>query len=173
MTDPGENMSDTVTDAVQILVDAVPDPNTGLPDEIFYYISRTTPFINVDLLIKDAQGRTLLAWRDDEHAGTGWHVPGGIIRFKETIEERIRQVSLREIGTLVDFDPQPLAVNEMIHHDRDLRGHFISLLYSCRLDGAFVPDNRGRKPTDAGYLAWHDSCPENLIVFHRIYSQYL
>ena len=69
MTDPGGNMSDTVTDAVQILVDAVPDPNTGLPDEIFYYISRTTPFINVDLLIKDAQGRTLLAWRDDEHAG--------------------------------------------------------------------------------------------------------
>ena len=166
-------MTDAVENAVRVLVDAVPDPNAGLPDEIFYYISRTTPFINVDLLIKDPSGRTLLAWRDDIHAGTGWHIPGGIIRFKETIAERIRQVALREIGTRVDYDPQPLAINEMIHRDRELRGHFISLLYNCRLSAAFVPENRGLAPTDAGFLAWHDACPDNLIVYHDVYRQYL
>lgn len=166
-------MNEVLANAVQTLVDAVPDPTAGLPDEIFYYISRTTPLINVDLLIKDAAGRTLLAWRDDVHAGTGWHIPGGIVRFKESIDERIRQVALREVGIMVDFDHDPLAINEMIHRDRELRGHFISLLYNCRLAAAFVPENRGLMPGDAGYLAWHDAYPENMIAYHRVYRKYI
>jgi colanic acid biosynthesis protein WcaH len=166
-------MTKHLADAVQTLVDAVPDPNTGLPDEVFYYISRTTPFINVDLLIKDAAGRTLLAWRDDVHAGTGWHIPGGIIRFKETIAERIRKVSLREVGTLVDYDPEPLAINEMIHYDRDLRGHFISLLYNCRLDASFALENKGLQAHEAGYLAWHNHFPDNMIPFHNVYRKFI
>lgn len=166
-------MNEVLANAVQTLVDAVPDPTAGLPDEIFYYISRTTPLINVDLLIKDAAGRTLLAWRDDVHAGTGWHIPGGIVRFKESIDERIRQVALREVGIMVDFDHDPLAINEMIHRDRELRGHFISLLYNCRLAAAFVPENRGLTPGDAGYLAWHDAYPENMIAYHHVYRKYI
>jgi colanic acid biosynthesis protein WcaH len=35
------------------------------------------------------KGRTLLTWRDDESFGAGWHVPGGIIRYKETAADRI------------------------------------------------------------------------------------
>jgi len=166
-------MNSPIADAINLLVDAVPDPNKGLPDEVFYYISRTTPFINVDLLIKDEAGRTLLAWRDDVHAGTGWHIPGGIIRFKENIAERIRQVSLREVGTLVDYDPEPLAINEMIHHDRDLRAHFISLLYNCRLNSSFVPENKGLQAHEAGHLAWHDHFPDNMIPFHHVYRKFI
>ncbi|THF65692.1 NUDIX hydrolase [Pseudothauera nasutitermitis] len=166
-------MNDQITQAVETLVAAVPDPARGLPDDIFYYISRTTPFINVDLLIQDERGRTLLAWRDDIHSGTGWHIPGGIIRFKETIASRIQQVALSEIGTPVEYDPEPLALNEMIHHDRDLRGHFISLLYRCRLDSAFIPKNAGLTPMDAGYLKWHEACPANMIAYHDVYRAYI
>ena len=46
---------------------------------------------------------TLLAWRDDHLNGKGWHIPGGIIRFKESIKKRINEVAKNEIGTLVDF----------------------------------------------------------------------
>ena len=166
-------MNDSLEKAVSTLVDAVPDPTRGLPDPVFYYISRTTPFVNVDLLIKDERGRTLLAWRNDVHAGTGWHIPGGIVRFKETIAERIRQVALTEIGVGVDHDAEPAALNEMIHRDRDLRGHFISLLYRCRLGSDFVPDNTDRTPADAGYLQWHERCPDNMIVYHDVYREYI
>lgn len=162
-----------MTDAIDTLVAAVPDPHRGLPDAVFYYVSRTTPLVNVDLLIKDGRGRTLLAWRDDPHAGTGWHVPGGIIRFQETMAERIEQVAQREIGTRVACDPTPIAINEMIHRDRQVRGHFISLLFNCRLDAAFVPDNGGREAGDPGYLAWHDTCPANLIAFHDVYRRHI
>jgi colanic acid biosynthesis protein WcaH len=166
-------MKSKLAEAVQVLVDAVPDPTAGLPDEVFYYISQTTPLINVDLLVKDELGRTLLAWRNDHHAGTGWHIPGGIIRFKETIAERIHQVSLAEIGVAVDYGPEPLAINEMIHRDRDVRGHFISLLYNCRLDSSFAPKNGGLQPDDAGYLQWHEHCPENMIIYHDVYRKFI
>ena len=66
---------------------SIENPSNGLPEDIFLLISRLTPLINVDLLIKNEQNHTLLTWRDDGYYPPGWHVPGGIIRFKETIAE--------------------------------------------------------------------------------------
>src|SRR4030042_2731238 len=77
-----------IAEAIAALDRQVPNPSAGLPEELFLYISRTTPLVNVDLLIKDENGRTLLAWRDDQYSGKGWHVPGGIGRFKEPLERR-------------------------------------------------------------------------------------
>ncbi len=159
--------------SVANLVEAVPNPSLGLPDSIFYYISRTTPLVNVDLLIKDENGRTLLAWRDDIYAGKGWHVPGGIVRFKERLETRIQKVAETEIGTPVKFDPAPVALNEIILDDREIRGHFISILYRCFLPGKFRPKNQGLSFEDAGYLAWHDSCPANLLDVQELYREYI
>lgn len=159
----------TLSDVITFLDQQVVNPSEGLPDEIFYYISRMTPLINVDLLIKDENGRTLLAWRNDQYAGEGWHVPGGIVRFKETFEERIKKVAGTELGTSVNFDPIPIALNQLIHPERDVRGHFISLLYSCSLPAAFIPPNKGLAFGDRGYLMWHDYCPDKLITYHEIY----
>ncbi|MEN6374037.1 MAG: NUDIX domain-containing protein [Smithella sp.] len=160
----------TIANAIAILDRQVADPSQGLPDEFFYYISRTTPLVNVDLLIKDEGGRTLLAWRSDQYAGQGWHIPGGIVRFKETLETRVQKVAEREIGRKIDFDPVPLAFNQLIHPDRSTRGHFISILYKCFLSSTFVPENKELTPEDAGYLEWHAHCPDNLIIYHEIYS---
>src|SRR5258705_8683005 len=57
----------------------------ALPEELFLFISRITPLINVDLLIQDYGKGTLLTWRSDRFFGPGWHVPGGIIRHKEWV----------------------------------------------------------------------------------------
>jgi ADP-ribose pyrophosphatase YjhB (NUDIX family) len=162
-----------LTDAISVLVKRVPDPSRGLPEEIFYYISRTTPLINVDLLIKDEKGRTLLSWRDDAYAGKGWHVPGGIVRFKESLETRIRRVAEGEIGTSMTFDPRPMAINQIIHPSRGIRSHFISLLFKCFLPGGFTPENKGLCPSQRGFLQWHSGCPENLIRVHEIYRSYI
>ena len=159
--------------AVEVLNSAVPNPSKGLPDEVFYYISRMTPMVNVDLLVKDDKGHTLLAWRNDPYAGRGWHLPGGIIRFLETLENRINQVALLEIGVPVKFDPAPLAINQIIAPDLPVRNHFISILYSCYLPGTFTPENKGLATTDAGYLKWHESCPDDLLLFHDIYRNWL
>ena len=159
--------------AISTLVEAVPYPALGLPDDVFHYISRTTPLVNVDLLIKDEHGRTLLSWRNDCYAGKGWHVPGGIVRFKETLESRIEKVAETEIGAVVRFDPVPIAFHQFIHNERDIRGHFISILYQCYLSSNFKPENEGLSPEDSGYLCWHDSCPFDLLPIHEVYRTYI
>lgn len=69
-----------------------PDPRSGLPEVVFLLMTRLTPMVNVDLLIQDPTGRTLLTWWDDSYHGAGWHIPGGIIRLKETAAQRIAAV---------------------------------------------------------------------------------
>jgi len=162
-----------INEAIEYLDKCVPDPTSGLPDEVFYYISRTTPLINVDLLIKDEKGRTLLGWRDDKYSGTGWHIPGGIIRFKEKMEDRIRAVAELEIGTEVQFDPKPIEINEMIDWKKNDRGHFISILFECSLFSNFKPKNKNLTETDPGFLKWHDKCPDNLLGWHEVYRKYI
>jgi ADP-ribose pyrophosphatase YjhB (NUDIX family) len=162
-----------LSDAVTFLKKRVPNPSKGLPDEVFYYVSETTPLVNVDLLIKDENGRTLLAWRDDQYAGQGWHVPGGIVRFKETLEARIQKVAETEIGIAVAFEPVPIALNQLIHKERDVRGHFISILYKCFLSQNFIPKNEGLSCNNAGFLKWHRNCPVNLLKCLEIYRKYI
>lgn len=162
-----------ISEAISFLDHHVSNPSQGLPEELFLYISRTTPLINVDLLIKDENERTLLSWRNERYTGVGWHVPGGIIRFKENLQTRIRKVAETEIGADVSFDPLPIAIHQIINPDQDIRGHFISLLYKCFLNSSFVPQNNGLSRNDNGYIAWHDSCPRQLFKFHEIYRKYI
>jgi ADP-ribose pyrophosphatase YjhB (NUDIX family) len=178
-SDSGEHLSASLGNNLKIMAsiaaldEEAPHPSSGLPDDLFYYISRTTPLVNVDLLIKDENGRTLLSWRNDKYAGIGWHVPGGIVRFKETLETRVKKVAETEIGTTIRFDPTPIALHQMIHREREVRGHFISLLYECFLPGTFKPRNEGLSLEDAGYLVWHDRCPANLLHVQEGYRKYI
>jgi ADP-ribose pyrophosphatase YjhB (NUDIX family) len=163
-----------IADAIEILETKVPDPRIGLPDEVFYYISKTTPLVNVDLLIKDENNRTLLSWRDDPYCGKGWHIPGGVVRINETFETRIKKVAETEIGVDVEFDATPIAINELIYPEFRARSHFISFLYKCYLPATFVPPNIGLYHGDVGYLAWHDFCPDNLIACQeKCYKEYI
>ena len=162
-----------ITEAIEVLDKEVSDPSAGLPDKIFYYVSRVTPMVNVDLLIKDELGRTLLSWRNDQYAGKGWHLPGGVVRFRETLETRVKKVAETEIGVAVDFGPDPIAINQVIVNQNRNRGHFISILYKCSLGSGFIPENKGLSSTDAGYLMWHDKCPDNLLKLHDIYRKFM
>jgi len=159
-------------EAIKFLEKQIQNPSSGLPEEVFFFISRLTPMVNVDLLIKDENGRTLLSWRDDSFAGAGWHVPGGIMRFKEKLEERVQKVAETEIGTVIEFDPVPVTINQVICK-HDTRGHFISILYKCFLSNKFIPKNTGLPKTDVGYLMWHNSCPENMVKVHEMYRKYI
>ena len=161
-----------IHEAIKFLDKQISNPSAGLPEEVFLFISRITPMVNVDLLIKDENGRILLSWRDDPFHSAGWHLPGGIIRFKEKFEQRVLKVAEIEIGSVVKFDPVPIAINQIILSQKT-RGHFISLLYKCFLFSEFIPKNTGLAPKDKGYLMWHDSCPENLINVHEMYREYI
>jgi ADP-ribose pyrophosphatase YjhB (NUDIX family) len=157
------------TDLENILAN-MSDPRNGLPDEVFHFIRKVTPLINVDLLIR-RDGHALLAWREDEY-DKGWHVPGGIVRFREAFHARIDAVALTEIGATVESEPSPCNLAEI----RELRrGHFVSLLYRCRLtseiDPARIYSGHG-KPAN-GSLSWIEGVPDNLYPMQLFYKDWL
>tara|TARA_Y100001936_G_scaffold240400_1_gene274819 strand:+ start:40492 stop:41001 length:510 start_codon:yes stop_codon:yes gene_type:complete len=146
----------------------------GLATEVFLFVSRLTPMVNVELLIKNEKNKTLLTWREDEYYGPGWHLPGGVVRFKETVATRIQAVAESELGARVEFQNDPLVMNEIMNPTRDTRGHFISFLYECKLTSSLDPSLEYRKEfVKNGQWAWHGECPENLIAVHEIYRNYI
>ena len=86
------------------------EPTKGLGTKAFEIISELTPIVNVDLLIRNSEGRVLVSWREDDICGKGWHIPGGVIRYKETFEQRIKNTALNELGVEVDFNPIPIVI---------------------------------------------------------------
>jgi ADP-ribose pyrophosphatase YjhB (NUDIX family) len=159
--------------AIATLESALGDSRDGLPEEVFLFVSRITPLVNVDLLIQDDAGRTLLTWREDEFFGRGWHIPGGIIRYKETASERVQTCALQEVGAEVSFDPTPLLVLETIRPHQS-RGHFISLLYRCRLVKLPIETLRAADshPPKPGTWRWHPSPPPDLLDVQSPYKRF-
>lgn len=144
-----------------------------LGKELFEAITTLTPIVNVDLLIKDESGRILLSWRDDEGCGKGWHVPGGIVRLKETLFDRVKKVIEIEIEAENDivYEKEPISYNELILTNKMTRGHFIAFLYECFLSSN-VKLNSYREQNEAGYLQWFEKCPDDLIEIQKIYNKF-
>ncbi|MGA2253951.1 MAG: NUDIX hydrolase [Thermoguttaceae bacterium] len=163
-----------ISNAVGTLDALISSASGGLREDVFLLVSRLLPLVNVDLLVQDESGRTLLTWRDDEFYGPGWHVPGGIIRFQEPLADRIRKTAKIELGTDVEFAPEPIAVRESIDPKRQSRGHFVSLLYRCTLLGPPAAELQYRKGVPAaGQWSWHAVCPPDMIDVHRHYAEFI
>ncbi len=146
------------------------DPRDGLSDEVFRFIRKVTPLINVDLLIRRG-GHTLLAWREDEY-DTGWHIPGGIVRFREALHSRINAVARTEIGATVESEPLPCNLTQLRQHPR---GHFISLLYRCTLTSEVDPARvySGQGKPENGSLSWVEGVPHDLYPAQLFYRDWL
>lgn len=149
-------------------------PENGLGTELFLFSSTLAPVVNVDLLVVNEKKQILLAWRDDVHCGTGWHVPGGCIRFKESIEERLQKTALEELGHMVHFESNPIKVFEIFFDenrtkivDQRERAHFITLVYRCTFpQGCEFKKVQEGEP---GCLRWFDEIPENLLEIQACY----
>lgn len=165
---------EAIRQAIATLQAAVGSATHGLPEEIFLFASSITPMLNVDLLIRDAVGRTLLTWRHDAFYGPGWHIPGGIIRFKETAAHRIAAVATGELGAEVRFRPDPLCIRELFNTSRDIRGHFVSQLFACTLVSPLDPTRRFEPdaPRNGAWL-WHDQAPANLIQAQECFRPFI
>lgn len=162
-----------INEIIALLESSIRDPTAGLPEELFLFVSRITPLVNVDLLIKNERNQTLLTWRDDGFFPPGWHIPGGIIRYKETIADRVKAVAKNELGAEVAFSAVPLAMNEIIREKRATRGHFISLLYQCSLLTPLDAKLESKcDPPRRHEWRWHEACPADIIRAHEIYRDH-
>lgn len=170
----GEGVSGELGLSIARLESSVPDPHQGLPEDVFQLVSRLTPLLSVDLLIQDDLGRTLLTWRHDDAYGPGWHIPGGIVRYKEHARDRINAVAQLELGADVACEAIPLLVTEHVRPESKNRGHVVSLLYRCSL--LTPPDEKLRfsgETATPGQWQWHARGTAKLILEQQEYEQYL
>jgi len=152
----------------------IEDSKKGLPIEVFYFISKLTPLVNVDLLIKNDKGETLLTWRHDKFYGPAWHIPGGIIRFREKFEKRIQKVAMSELGTAkITHEEHPMAMRQLFAKGRDVRGHFISLLFLCKLESPPTKSQWVEGEPEAGQWCWHKGAPQNLLTNQLAFTKYI
>ncbi len=169
----------TIDDAIDNLKQAMKeqniDPKKALGTDLFLLTSSLTPIVNVDLFVVNDDNRILLSWRDDRYCGRGWHIPGGCLRFKEKLEERIQKTAISELGSEVFFDKQPMEVLENIATDyttvvvnEDARAHFISILYKCRVEDVSKITNCDGEHV-VGHLKWFDYLPEDFIGIQNYY----
>ncbi len=164
-------MTNRRADWIKAIEAEIGDARGGLPEDVFLFVSRLTPLVNVDLLIKDPALGTLLTWRDDEFFGPGWHVPGGIIRYKESAADRLRACAHDELGAGIVPGAAPLLILEDVG-SQESRGHHISLLYRCQL---VTPPDASRQAVDPptpGHWRWHSVAPANLLDEQREYARF-
>lgn len=156
-----------------ILSDKELKPENGLPEELFLEISSMMPIPNVDLFILNDKGELLLTWRDDIYFGKGWHLPGGCIRFRETMVERVHKTAQNELGVDVRVDEDPIAVRDVIVSEyremlknQNTRAHHIAVLYRCYPDNSWEEFFGGIK-AKAG---WFKRIPKDILSVHDVYN---
>ena len=149
-------------------------PKYGLGKRIFLILSQLTPITNVELIIKTSHNKSLLIFRDDEFYGPGWHLPGGVLRFKEKSSTRIIKTIENEIGVFSPKiqDIKLIGIFEIVNLKMIVRSHFISLIFKVTLEENanqfkdFNPHNEYLN----GEVAAHVESPNNLIKEHLKYK---
>ena len=154
----------------------VTDSKIGLGPELFLFVSRLTPLVNVDILLQRNSNHcqeTLMTWRSDQFY-KGWHLPGGVIRFKESMENRVRQVASLELGVESLTSVQFMTFNQKINDVRDERGHFISFLFKVTTNQSPIASKECRDPDSPhdGEWFWFSSPPKEILPQHKVYEEY-
>ena len=165
--------------AVELLRNADITPEEGLPEDLFLLVSALVPLPNVDLLITDNANRILLTRRQDEFFERSWHIPGGTMRYGESFDNAIISTGLRELGCIVEYDPIPITVRNVIRglnpgicHPRE-RGHNVAVLFRCSLPSSYIIDNKNLTENDNGYIKWFDKLPDDFMKIQYVYSDIL
>lgn len=169
-----DRLTEAIRNVQKIMDEDGVDPRLGLPEPLFLFATTLMPVANIDLFVVNDTGSLLLTWRDDRYFGRGWHIPGGCVRMRETLDERIHKTAITELGGDVSYDPAPIVVRESMAHGRrpwlenELeRSHNLSFLYQCRLPETFQIDNRDLREHDPGFAKWFDAVPADLLPVHR------
>src|SRR3989338_1650174 len=68
-----------------------------VPYSVFLAICKSIPIIAIDLAIMPDPKHILLTYREDDFY-KGWHIPGSILRYGDSIEKAQKRVAEEELG---------------------------------------------------------------------------
>ncbi len=133
-----------------------------LSDEDFAHIYSMVPRLNVDLIVRTADGGVVLIKRSIEPHIGAWHVPGGTVYKEERMYEAAVRVAKNETGFDVVVDKQ-LGFMEFPFEKRgDLMIHTISIVIEVKVVSGELKQDTNAKEINIFYkLPEEDGIPEH------------
>lgn len=135
--------------------------NTYLSNEDYDFIYSKVPRICVDLLIKNKENQVLLTKRRIEPYIGHWHLPGGRIKFRESINDAIIRIAKSELGISITDVGKIIGVCEFTEeYQKNQPRHSISMVHEIILY------NYDELSSQDEY-EWFSSLPEPIIPSHK------
>ncbi len=134
--------------------------------EEFKQIYSRIPRLCIDPIVR-TQGGVVLSLRKEGYGwGDQWHLPGGMLLYKETVEDGLRRVLRDEIGAEVSID-KVLGYMEFHSEEKERGfGYSVSLVIVCDLvSGELRPDE------NASEVRIFTELPERMVEEHKIFLQ--
>lgn len=161
-------VDDNLHNITEYILNQCKSPENGLPEDVFLMISALIPIANVDLFVMNDKKEILLLWRDDKYFGKGWSIPGGCMRFGETLEDRVHKTALNELGQDVFIIEGPITALDVIRGANtqlkfsNIRGHNITIPFLCK-PSTYVKLNKN--------LKWFNKIPDDILEVHHVYGE--
>lgn len=114
----------------KILIRLLKKVKLPAPYPVFVALCKSVPMIAVNLAVMPDNRRLLLTYREDEFY-KGWHIPGSILRYRESLADVFKRIGRQELKMKIK---SIRFVNYFIEHSR--RGHELILLFVARPVGA-------------------------------------
>jgi 8-oxo-dGTP diphosphatase len=90
------------------------------------WAQKNVPILCVDGIVVTDKGEVLLTKREIEPFLGFWHLPGGRVDYKETVEEAVARVVMEETGVKAE---RMSLVGVYSDSKRDPRGHFVTVAF--------------------------------------------
>ena len=131
-----------------------------LSDEEFRNIFSKVPRLCIDIVINDSSGRILLTKRAIEPYFGEWHIPGGSVRFHETLEDAVKRIAKEELG--IKIKPvKLLGFMEFLKEDKERR-HSVSLVFQAEIIAGEI--TLDKQAADFGFF---EDIPEKTVAEHK------
>ncbi len=135
---------------LKIIVDKIKQPEKGIEQAVFDILCKITTHVACELIVVNQLGEILLTFRQDNF-WQGWHFPGGLLRYRESFESRLKKVTKLELGVKLKSTKFLFPQN----YTQSKRGHDVSLVFLCELKS---------KPKIG---KWFKQMPKNIISEHK------
>lgn len=129
--------------------------------DTFLTVAAATPFVSIDLIVRNEHGQVLLGYRRNRPARDSWFVPGGRIRKNERTQDALARIARNELG-IDATGGRLLGVFDHIYDDNfygapDIGTHYVVCAYQFHIgaDASLRPDDQ-----HAGLRWWS---PEQLL----------
>lgn len=133
----------------------------------YAFIYNNVPRLCVDLVIRSSDGAILLALRNIHPYKDLWHLPGGGVRFKETLQDTASRIALKEFGVNVKLLKEIGACQTMNDDlDENTPRHSVSIVCEAELiDG--IP----KITAESADIKYFQTLPKETHPYHKMFIQ--